>query len=159
MLTNTNSVAQEASYLSWSVQAEYNKRAMDQLAASNFQDIFSLTKRISEVEVKMNKLKFRTQGIGGMLGIAAGSLGGPLGSVIGFGIGRSVGSFVGNGMAKKYYGTEQAVINEHLYLAKQRDGLIKYNIGIYDGAKSMIRTMRQNVINDDKKILQDMMVL
>ncbi|MDD9898929.1 MAG: hypothetical protein OXU45_08020, partial [Candidatus Melainabacteria bacterium] len=102
MLTDAYSVPEEVSYLSWNVQAEFNGRALNQLAASNFQDIFQMTKRISEVEVKMNKLKFRTQGIGGMLGIAAGSLGGPLGSVIGFGIGRSIGGFVGNGLAKKY---------------------------------------------------------
>lgn len=159
MLTDAYSVPEEVSYLSWNVQAEFNHRALQQLAASNFQDIFSMTKRISEVEVKMNKLKFRAQGIGGMLGIAAGSLGGPLGSVIGFGIGRSIGGFVGGGLARKYYGQEQAVINENLFLARQRDGLIKYSIGEYDGAKSMIRTMRQNRVNDDKKIIQDMMVL
>lgn len=159
MLTNTNRSPDEVSYIDWNVQAEYNMRGLEQLAASNFQDIFNMTKRISEIEVKMNKLKFRTQGIGGMLGIAAGALGGPLGSVIGFGIGRSIGSFVGNGMAKKYYGAEQAVVNEHLFLARQRDGLLKYTMGQYDGAKSMINTMRQNRINDDKKIIQDMMVL
>ncbi len=154
-----NNAAVETSYLDWEIQADFNDRALKQLSASNFQDIFNMTKRISEVETKMGKIKFRTQGIGGMLGIAAGALGGPLGSVIGFGIGRSIGGFVGNALSNKYYGEEQMMINENLFMARQRDTQIKYMIGEYDGLQSTIGTLRQNAINDDKKILQDMMVL
>ncbi len=158
MITYGNA-AVETSYLDWEIQADFNDRALKQLSASNFQDIFNMTKRISEVETKMGKIKFRTQGIGGMLGIAAGALGGPLGSVIGFGIGRSIGGFVGNAMSNKYYGEEQMTINENLFMARQRDTQIKYMIGEFDGIQSTIGTLRQNSINDDKKVLQDMMVL
>ncbi len=154
-----NNVSVEPSYVDWEIQADYNDRGLKQLSASNFQDIFNMTKRITEVETKMGKLKFRMQGIGGMIGIGAGALGGPLGSVIGFGIGRSVGGFIGNAMGQKYYGEEQMTINENLFLARQRDGQIKYMIGELDGAQSMLRTMRSNAVNDDKKIIQDMMVL
>jgi outer membrane lipoprotein SlyB len=158
MITYSNAAA-ETSYIDWEIQADFNHRGLLQLSASNFQDIFNMTKRIGEVETKMGKIKFRTQGIGGMLGIAAGALGGPLGSVIGFGIGRSIGGFIGNAMSNKYYGEEQMMINENLFMARQRDGQIKYMIGEFDGAESMLSTMRQNSVNDDKKILQDMMVL
>lgn len=159
MLNYTSTMAEEPSYINWDIQREFTARATKSLAASNFQDIFNLTKRIGEVEVKMNKLKFRAQGIGGMIGIAAGALGGPLGSVIGFGVGRSIGGFIGNGMANKYYGEEQATVNEHLFTAKQRDTQLKYQIGEYSALGELVGTLRQNRVNDDKKIIQDMMVL
>lgn len=159
MYNHPSYYAQEPSYLNWELQRDYIDRAYKQLATSNFQDIFNLTRRVGDIEVKMSKIKFRAQGIGGMIGIAAGALGGPLGSVVGFGIGRSIGSFFGNGMAKKYYGADQAAVNEHLYLAKSRDSLLKYEIGQLGGLGQMLGTMRQNRINDDKKIMQDMIVL
>ncbi len=154
-----NNAPPETNYLDWELQADFNDRALKQLSASNFQDIFNMTKRISEVETKMGKIKFRAQGIGGMLGIAAGAMGGPLGSVIGFGVGRSIGGFVGNALSNKYYGEEQMTINENLFMARQRDTQIKYMIGEFDGLQSTLGTLRQNAINDDKKIIQDMMVL
>ena len=118
-----------------------------------------MTKRVGEVEVKMSNLKFRAGGIGGMLGIAAGALGGPIGSVIGFGVGRSLGGFVGNMIANRYYGEEKNMINENLHIAKMRDTQLKYQVGQLDALGSMIGTLRQNRINDDKKIIQDMLVL
>lgn len=159
MFNYTSTTAEEPSYLNWDIQQEFTSRGLKTLAASNFQDIFNLTKRINEVEVKMNKLKFRAQGIGGMIGIGAGALGGPMGSVIGFGIGRSIGGFIGNGMAQKYYGEEQSTVNEHLFTARSRDTQLKYQIGEYGALGDLIGTMRQNRVNDDKKIIQDMMVL
>jgi hypothetical protein len=159
MRINSSTSSIEPNYLNWDLQNEMNSRAVTQLSASNFQDIFNLTRRIGDIEVKMNKIKFRAQGIGGMIGIAAGSFGGPLGSIIGFGLGRSAGSFFGNGMAQRYYGAEQAVVNEHLFMARQRDTQLKYQIGQMDSLGSLIGQLRQNKINDDKKIIQDMMVL
>lgn len=159
MLINSSVKSPEVNLATWMVQMDDLDGGMKHLVASNFQDIFNMTKRISEVEVKMNKLKFRTQGIGGMIGIAAGAMGGPLGSIIGFGIGRSIGGYVGNVMSKRYYGEEQAVINENLALARSRDGQLKFMMGELDGLGSMITTIRQNQVSDDKKILQDMMVL
>lgn len=154
-----NNAPPETSYIDWELQADFNDRALKQLSASNFQDIFNMTKRISEVETKMGKIKFRTQGIGGMLGIAAGAMGGPLGSVIGFGVGRSIGGFIGTALSNKYYGEEQMTINENLFMARQRDSQIKYMIGEFDALQGTLGTLRQNAVNDDKKILQDMMVL
>jgi hypothetical protein len=159
MLINTSHTSIEPNYINWDIQHEKTKDAITQLSASNFQDIFSLTRRIGDIEIKMNQIKFRAQGIGGMIGMGAGALGGPLGTIIGFGIGRSVGSFIGNGMSKRYYGEEQSTINEHLYLARARDTQLKYQLGMYDSLGQVISTLRQNKINDDKKIIQDMMVL
>jgi hypothetical protein len=159
MYTYTSRTPEEPSFINWDIQHEFNSRAMTQLAASNFQDIFNLTRRVGDLEVKMNKIKYRAQGIGGMVGIGAGALGGPLGSVIGFGVGRSIGAFVGNGMAKRYYGEEQMTVNEHLYLARARDTQLKYQMGVYESLGQVISTIRQNRVNDDKKIIQDMMVL
>lgn len=149
----------EPNYLNWDLQQEMNTRALNHLSVSNFQDMFDLTRRIGDIEVKMNKIKFRAQGIGGMIGIAAGSFGGPLGSIIGFGVGRSAGSFLGNGMAQRYYGAEQAIVNEHLFMSRQRDTQLKYQIGQMDALSGLIGQLRQNKITDDKKIIQDMMVL
>ncbi|MCE2928297.1 MAG: hypothetical protein LW817_01545 [Candidatus Caenarcaniphilales bacterium] len=149
----------EPNYINWDIQQDYAERVYQQLTASNFQDMFSLTKRLAEMQNKMSKLKFRAQGIGGMIGMAAGALGGPLGGVVGFGIGRSVGSFLGNGLAQKYYGEEQSVANEYLFLAKQRDTQLKYQQGMISSLGGMIETLRSNSVNDDKKVIQDMMVL
>ncbi len=149
----------EANYIDWTLQQMMQSDATKELAAANFQDIYNLTRRTGDVEVRMSKIKYRAQGVGGMIGIAAGALGGPLGSMIGFGIGRSVGSFVGNGMAKKYYGAEQMSINENLYLARQRDSQLKYLIGLQSGLGEYIGTLRQNQIKQDEKVLQDMIVL
>ena len=149
----------EPSYINWDLSHSYIQRGTTQMAASNFQDIFNMTKRVGEVEVKMSNLKFRAGGIGGMLGIAAGALGGPIGSVIGFGIGRSLGGFVGNMIANRYYGEEKNMINENLHIAHMRDTQLKYQVGQLDSLGSMIGTLRQNRINDDKKIIQDMLVL
>jgi hypothetical protein len=159
MYNFTSTTAEEPSYINWDIQQEFNSRGLKSLATSNFQDIYNLTKRTNEVQVKMNKLKFRAQGIGGMIGIGAGALGGPLGSIVGFGVGRMVGGFIGNGLAQKYYGEEQGTVNEHLFTAKQRDTQLKYQIGEYGSLGDLIATMRQNKVNDDKKIIQDMMVL
>lgn len=149
----------EPSYINWDLQKDYITRGVTQLSASNFQDIFNMTKRVGEVEVKMSNLKFRAGGIGGMLGIAAGALGGPIGSVIGFGVGRSLGGFVGNMLANRYYGEEKNMINENLHIAQMRDTQLKYQVGQLDALGQMISTLRQNRINDDKKIIQDMLVL
>ena len=159
MLIDTSRTSIEPNYINWDIQQEKTKDAITQLAASNFQDIFSLTRRVGDLEVKMNRIKFRAQGIGGMIGMGAGALGGPLGSLIGFGVGRSIGSFVGNCMSRRYYGEEQATVNEHLYLARTRDTQLKYQLGMYDSLGQVVSTLRQNRINDDKKIIQDMMVL
>ena len=142
----------EPSYINWDLQKDYITRGVTQLSASNFQDIFNMTKRVGEVEVKMSNLKFRAGGIGGMLGIAAGALGGPIGSVIGFGVGRSLGGFVGNMLANRYYGEEKNMINENLHIAQMRDTQLKYQVGQLDALGQMISTLRQNRINDDKKI-------
>ena len=151
--------ATEPSYINWELQKDYIERSTTQLSASNFQDIFSMTKRVGEIEVKMSNLKFRAGGIGGMLGIAAGALGGPVGSVVGFGVGRAIGNFVGNGLANRYYGEEKSMINESLHMAKMRDTQLKYQVGQLKALGQMIGTLRQNRINDDKKIIQDMLVL
>jgi outer membrane lipoprotein SlyB len=151
--------AAEPSYLNWDLQQDYIKRGVTQLSASNFQDIFTMTKRVGEVEVKMSNLRFRAGGIGGMLGIAAGALGGPIGSVVGFGVGRAVGGFVGSALANRYYGEEKNMINENLHMAKMRDTQLKFQVGQLDSLGQMIGTLRQNRINDDKKIIQDMLVL
>lgn len=151
--------AAEPSYINWDLQKDYITRGTTQLSASNFQDIFTMTKRVGEVEVKMSNLKFRAGGIGGMLGIAAGALGGPIGSVVGFGVGRAVGGFVGSALANKYYGEEKSMINESLHIAKMRDTQLKYQVGQLDALGQMISTLRQNRIQDDKKIVQDMLVL
>ncbi len=149
----------EANYIDWVLQQSAHSDATKELASANFQDIFNLTRRSGDVEVRMSKIKYRAQGVGGMIGIAAGAMGGPLGSVIGFGIGRAVGSFFGNGLAKKYYGAEQMSINENLYLARQRDSQLKLLVGIQGGLSEYIGTLRQNNIKQDEKILQDMIVL
>lgn len=149
----------EVSYLNWDIQHGFNGIHLRELAASNFQDIFNLTRRAGEVEVKMNKLKFRAQGIGGMLGIAAGAMGGPAGSTIGYGVGRSIGAFVGNYLAKRYYGAEQVAVNENLFLSRQRDSQLKHQMGIHSSLGQLITTSRQNKIKQDQKLLQDMIVL
>lgn len=159
MLIDTSRTSTEPNYINWDIQHERIKDSITQLTASNFQDIFSLTKRVGDLEVKMNRIKYRAQGIGGMIGMGAGALGGPLGGIIGFGVGRSIGGFIGNGMSKRYYGEEQATVNEHLYLARSRDSQLKYQLGIYDSLGQVVSTLRQNRINDDKKTIQDMMVL
>jgi len=158
MTIRANSPA-EANYIDWQLQQMFQSDATKELAAANFQDIYNLTRRTGDVEVRMSRIKYRAQGVGGMIGIAAGAMGGPLGSVIGFGIGRSVGSFVGNGMAKKYYGAEQMAINENLYLARQRDSQLKFLVGLQGSLGDMIGTLRQNQIKQDEKVLQDMIVL
>ena len=53
----SNAQAMEPSYINWDLQREYITRGMTQLSASNFQDIFNMTKRVGEVEVKMNNIK------------------------------------------------------------------------------------------------------
>lgn len=156
---HSSSTAPEPSYINWDLQQDYIARTTTQLSASNFQDIFNMTKRVGEIEVKMSDLKFRAGGIGGMLGIAAGALGGPIGSVIGFGVGRSLGNFVGSALANKYYGEEKNTINQHLHNAQMRDTQLKYQVGQLNALGQMITTLRQNRINDDKKIIQDMLVL
>ncbi len=158
MSLKANSPA-EANYIDWVLQQGFQNDATREMAAANFQDIYNLTRRTGDVEVRMSKIKYRAQGVGGMIGIAAGAMGGPLGSVIGFGIGRSVGSFLGNGMAKKYYGAEQMAINENLYLARQRDSQLKYLVGLQGSLGEYIGTLRQNQIKQDEKVLQDMIVL
>lgn len=149
----------EPNYINWDIQQDYAEQVYQQLTASNFQDIFSLTRRIGSLETKMGQIKFRTQGVGGMLGMAAGALGGPLGSILGFSIGRSIGGFFGNGLAQKYYGEEKALVNEQLSLASRRDTQLKYQQGLVSALGGMIETLRSNSVNDDKKVLQDMMVL
>lgn len=158
MSLRANSPA-EANYIDWQLQQMFQNDATKEMAAANFQDIYNLTRRTGDVEVRMSKIKYRAQGVGGMIGIAAGAMGGPLGSVIGFGVGRSIGSFLGNGMAKKYYGAEQMAINENLYLARQRDSQLKYLVGLQGGLGEMIGTLRQNQTKQDEKVLQDMIVL
>lgn len=159
MYLNYTSFAPEADPFEWKVATDDMDKNLKQLLASNFQDTFFMTKRVGELETKMNNLKFRAQGIGGMIGIAAGAMGGPLGSVLGFGIGRSIGGFVGNGLAKKYYGEEQAMVNEHLFLARMRDTQLKNQIGDLNGFSSLMDTLMSNHVNDEKKVIQDMMVL
>lgn len=149
----------EINYVNWGVSHSYKWKAMRELSASNFQDIFNLTRRVGDVELKMNRIKFRSQGIGGLLGIAAGTLGGPLGSVIGFGVGRAIGGFLGNGLAKKYYGAEQAAINENLYLSRQREPHLKYQLAIFGGLGQMIETFQKESDKQNKKVLQDMLVI
>ncbi len=150
---------EEVNLINWRLSNDKIEDLYKHLVASNFQDMMSLTRRIGDLENKSNKIKYRAQCIGGMIGIAAGALGGPLGSVIGFGIGRSVGNFLGNGMARKYYGEEQAVVNEHLFLANQRDSQLKFQMGQFDAVSGLVSTMQSNKVQDDKKIIQDMMVL
>ncbi len=149
----------EVNHINWAVDHSYKSKALRELTASNFQDIFNLTRRTGEVEAKMNQIKFRAQGLGGMLGIAAGALGGPLGSTIGFGVGRSIGSFVGKALAKKYYGAEQASVNENLFLARQRDPQLKFQLGIFNSLGELIETMEKEGDKKDKKVLQDMLVI
>lgn len=159
MSIRTFNQAPEVNYINWDIQHIFTNNAIRELSASNFQDIYNLTRRTGELEVKMNKIKFRAQGVGGMLGIAAGALGGPLGSVIGFGIGRSIGSFVGNAIAKKNYGQEQMAINENLFLSRQRDGQLKLQMGVYGALGDLIHTFKQNQGKADDKVVQDMIVL
>jgi len=149
----------EVSLINWDLQQVFHKNAIREVAASNFQDIYNLTRRNGDVEVKMNRVKFRAQGVGGMIGIAAGALGGPLGSIIGFGIGRSIGSYAGNVMSKRYYGEEQMAINENLYLARNRDSQLKYQMAIYGSLGETINTLRSNKVKQDQKVMQDMIVL
>lgn len=155
----SNASPYEASYINWNIQHTFNQTALREVTATNFQDIYNLTKRVGEVNVKEQRIKFRAQGIGGMLGIAAGALGGPLGSVIGFGIGRSLGSYVGNVLSNRYYGAEKAAVNENLFLARQRDPQLKYQLGVYGQLGTLIQTFQQNKIKADQKLVQDMMVL
>jgi hypothetical protein len=155
----SNYSPQEQNPINWEIQHTFTEIAMKEVSASNFQDMFNLTRRSGEVEVKMNRVKFRAEGIGGMLGIAAGAMGGPLGSIIGFGIGKSVGSFVGNSLAKRYYGEEQMAINENLFLARQRDSQLKYQLSLHSGIGDLLETITSNKIKDEKKIIQDMLVL
>ncbi len=151
--------ASEANYMDWVLQHSQHSDGTTELAAANFQDIYNLTRRSGDIEVRMNRIKYRAQGVGGMIGIAAGALGGPLGSVVGFGVGRAVGSFFGNGLAKKYYGEEQMSVNENLYLARQRDSQLKFMIGMQNSLGELIGTLRQNHVKQDEKVLQDMIVL
>jgi hypothetical protein len=129
------------------------------IMSANFQDIYQLTKRTGEVRTKMDQIRFRAQGIGGMLGIAGGAMGGPLGSVIGFGIGRTVGSFVGNMYANKTYGEEQKAINENLVLANHRNSQLNYQYAVHNALGEMLDTIVQNEIKDEQKILQEVLVL
>ena len=91
----------------------------------------------------MDKVKFRTEGIGGMLGIAAGALGGPLGSIVGFGIGRSIGSYVGKVLANRYYGQDYNTINENLVLAQQRNSQLNYQYSVHNALGDMLDTIVQ----------------
>lgn len=149
----------EVSYLGWDIQHTFQGTSLREITAANFQDIFNLTKRTGEVEVKMNRIKFRAEGIGGMLGIAGGAFGGPLGSIIGFGVGRALGSFVGSGLANKYYGQEKLAVNENLFLSKQRDSQLKLQQAVHKSLGDMVHTFRENRIKQDQKIIQDMIVL
>ena len=152
-------LSNQANYVNWEIRHIFNGNATREVAAANFQDIFNLTRRSGEVEVKMSQLKFRAQGIGGMIGMAAGALGGPVGSMIGFGIGRSIGNFFGNGMANKYYGQEQAAVNESLHLANQRDSQLKYQMGVHSSIGELLGTFTSNKNKDDQKTIQDLLVL
>lgn len=159
MFINYTQQAPEYDPFAWKVEVDDMDKTMKQLVASNFQDMFHMTKRVGEIETKMNNLKFRAEGVGGMLGIAAGAMGGPLGSIIGFGVGRAIGGFVGNGLGKKFYGEEQAMINENLFLARMRDTQLKNQIGDLNGFSGLMDTFMSNKVNDEKKVIQDMMVL
>jgi hypothetical protein len=148
MYINNSDSAEEINLINWRLQNDATEDGLRELAGTNFQDIMNMTRRIGDLETKM-----------GMIGIAAGALGGPLGTVIGFGLGRSIGGYVGGALSKKYYGEEQATVNEHLFLANQRDSQLKYQLGQFDAVSSLVTTMHQNKIADDKKVIQDMMVL
>jgi hypothetical protein len=150
---------QEVNYINWDVNHAFQGTGIKELNAANFQDIYNLTKRVGELETKMGSIKFRAQGIGGMIGIAAGAMGGPLGSIVGFGIGRSLGSFVGNGLAKRSYGAEQQSVNEILFLARQRSSQLKFQQAIWESMSDLLGTMTQNQVKTDQKIVQDMVVL
>lgn len=150
---------QEVNYINWRVNHLYQGTTIKELNAANFEDIYNLTKRVGELETKMGSVKFRAQGIGGMIGIAAGAMGGPLGSIVGFGVGRSLGSFVGNGLAKRYYGAEQQSVNENLFLSRQRSSQLKYQMAVHDSMSDLLDTMVQNQVKTDQKIVQDMVVL
>ena len=149
----------EANYINWGIQHSWNAKALREVTAANFQDIYNLNRRVGELEVKTNRIKFRAQGIGGMLGIAGGAMGGPLGSVIGFGVERAIGSFAGDVLANKFYGEEKRAVNENLFLARQRDPQLKYEMGIYGKLGGLLETFQKNRTQEDKKQIQDMIVL
>lgn len=159
MFINYTQQAPEYDPFAWKVEVDDMDKTMKQLVASNFQDTFTMTKRVGEIETKMNNINFRAQGIGGMIGIAAGAMGGPMGSIFGFGVGRAIGGFVGNALGKKYYGEEQAMVNEHLFIARMRDTQLKNQIGDLNGYSALLDTFISNKVADEKKLIQDMMVL
>lgn len=146
-------------FINWRLQHIFQGNTQKYIMSSNFQDIFQLTKRTGEIRTKMDQVKYRAEGIGGMLGIAGGAMGGPLGSVIGFGVGRAAGSFFGNMFANKYYGAEQAAVNENLVLAQQRNSQLNYQYAVHDSLGEMLDTIVQNEIKDDQKVIQDIIVL
>ena len=147
------------SLINWSIQHSNNDNAHKYIMAANFQDIFQLTRRVGEVRVQMDKIRFRAQGIGGMLGLAGGAMGGPLGSIVGFGIGRSLGGYVGNVLANRYYGQDHSVINESLTLAQQRNSQLNYQYAVHNALGEVIDTLRQNEGKENEKIIQDVLVL
>lgn len=150
---------EEPNYINWRVQHIFQSNAQKYIMAANFQDIFQLTKRTGEIRVQMDKVKFRAEGIGGMLGIAGGALGGPLGSIIGFGIGRSIGSYVGKVMANRYYGQDYDTINENLVIAQQRNSQLNYQYATHNALGEMLDTIVQNDKKDEEKMIQDVLVL
>jgi uncharacterized protein YcfJ len=145
--------------INWRIQHMNNDNAHKYIMAANFQDIFQLTRRVGEVRLQMDKIRFRAQGIGGMLGIAGGALGGPLGSVVGFGVGRSIGGYIGNVMAKRYYGQDHAVINEQLTTAQQRNSQLNYQYAVHNALGEVLDTLAQNEGKEQEKIIQDVLVL
>jgi hypothetical protein len=145
--------------INWRIQHMNNDNAQKYIMAANFQDIFQLTRRVGEVRLQMDKIRFRAQGIGGMLGIAGGALGGPLGSVVGFGVGRSIGGYIGNVMAKRYYGQDHAVINEQLTTAQQRNSQLNYQYAVHNALGEVLDTLAQNEGKEQEKIIQDVLVL
>ena len=153
------STFEEPNYINWRVQHIFQSNSQKYLMAANFQDIFQLTKRTGEIRVQMDKVKFRAEGIGGMLGIAGGALGGPLGSVVGFGIGRTIGSYFGKVMANRHYGQDANTINENLTIAKQRNSQLNYQYATHNSLGEMLDTIVQNDKKDQDKMIQDILVL
>lgn len=146
-------------YINWRIQHMNNDNAHKYIMAANFQDIFALTRRVGEVRIQMDKIRFRAQGIGGMLGIAGGALGGPLGSIIGFGVGRSIGGYLGNVLANRYYGNDHAVITESLSTAQQRNSQLNYQYAVHNALGEVLDTLAQNDVKEQEKIIQDVLVL
>ena len=153
------STFEEPNYINWRIQHMFQRNAHKYVMAANFQDIFQLTKRTGEIRVQMDQVKFRAEGIGGMLGIAGGAMGGPLGSIIGFGVGRTIGSYVGKVLANRYYGQDYNTINENLVLANQRNSQLNYQFAVHGALGEMLDTIGQNDKKDEEKMIQDVLVL